>query len=384
MKFFLRRLVMKFVHIGDLHLGKVIHQYSLLDIQRELLFELLEFMNQEDIHILLIAGDVYDRFIPSQEAVNLLDEFLTKALLTYHIEVLMISGNHDSNDRMHFASSILSAQGLHIETYLKEEMQYVEIDDVRFYLLPFVKPSQIKGMYQVEELNNYQDALSLYMSHQHIDKNYKNIMMTHQFVGHSSVTSESEIPLSVGGSEIVDVSLFQDFDYVALGHLHAPQKVSRETVRYSGSLMRYSFDEVQQKKSIVIVDTDDMSVTTYALHPSVTLEKYKATFEQFMDPHYIYKKDDFLAFELEDQTLIPHAIDQLRVLYPRLLQITYSYLINQQTHQQIKKIQSIEQMDTPALFTQFYQDMKNSELSSQQQKIVLELLEKVGEDHENY
>lgn len=375
---------MKFVHIGDLHLGKVIYQYSLLDIQRELLFELLEYMNEEDIRILLIAGDVYDRFIPSQEAVNLLDDFLSYALLKYNIEVLMISGNHDSSDRMHFASSILSTQGLHIETYLKEKMQYVEIDDVRFYLLPFVKPSQVKAMFKVEELSDYQNALSLYMSHQSIDKNYKNILMTHQFVGHSSITSESEIPISVGGSEIIDASLFQDFDYVALGHLHAPQKVSRETIRYSGSLMCYSFDEVNQSKSIVIVDTDDMSIYTHELHPSITLEKYKGTFEQFMDPQFITKKDDFLAFELEDQTLIPHAIDQLRVLYPRLLQLTYSYLLNQQSQQRIQKIQSIEQMDTPALFAQFYQDMKNIELSSEQRKVVLELLEKVGEDHEGY
>ena len=145
---------MKFVHIADLHLGKVIHQYSLLDIQRELLFELLEYMNQEDIRILLIAGDIYDRFIPSQEAVNLLDEFLSKALLDYHIEVLMISGNHDSSDRIHFASSILSKRGLHIETYLSQHLNYVEKEDVRFYLLPFVKPSQVKALYHDEQIHD--------------------------------------------------------------------------------------------------------------------------------------------------------------------------------------------------------------------------------------
>lgn len=232
---------MKFVHIADLHLGKVLHQYSLLHVQRELLFELLEFMDCEDIRVLVIAGDIYDRFIPSQEAVNLLDEFLSQALLNYHIEVLMISGNHDSSDRMHFASSILSQRGLHIETYLKEQMEFVEKGQTRFYLLPFVKPSQVKNLYQVDEIYNYQEALSLYLSHQKIDKDYTNILVTHQFVGHASITSESEIPLSVGGSEIIDASLFDDFDYVALGHLHAPQKVSRETLRYSGSLMRYSF-----------------------------------------------------------------------------------------------------------------------------------------------
>ncbi len=375
---------MKFVHIADLHLGKVLHQYSLLHVQRELLFELLEFMDCEDIRVLVIAGDIYDRFIPSQEAVNLLDEFLSQALLNYHIEVLMISGNHDSSDRMHFASSILSQRGLHIETYLKEQMEFVEKGQTRFYLLPFVKPSQVKNLYQVDEIYNYQEALSLYLSHQEIDKDYTNILVTHQFVGHASITSESEIPLSVGGSEIIDASLFDDFDYVALGHLHAPQKVSRETLRYSGSLMRYSFDEVKQDKSFVVVDTEDMSVHLHRLHPSQTLQKYTGTFAQFMDPQFISHKEDYLAFELEDQKLIPHAIDQLRVLYPHLLQITYTYLFNQQTKQSFQTIQTIEKMDTKSLFQKFYYDVKNIELDDEQMKIVNDLLEKVGEENENY
>lgn len=375
---------MKFVHIGDLHLGKVIHQVSLLDIQRELLFELLEYMKQEDIHLLIIAGDVYDRLIPSQEAVHLLDEFLTQALLKYDIEVLMISGNHDSSERMHFASSILSHLGLYIETHLQKEMVYVEKDKTRFYLLPFMKPSHVKNLFQVEELNSYQEAMEFYLSQQHIDKNYQNILITHQFVGHSSITSESELPLSVGGSEVIDASLFHDFDYVALGHLHAPQKVSRETIRYSGSLMRYSFDEVKQKKSITIVNTKDMSVILHELHPSQNLEKYSGTFQQFMDPDYIKKKDDFLAFELEDDHLIPHAVDQLRVIYPHLLQLTYSHYMNQQGQIAHHAFQTLEELDTFTLFSQFYQEMKNQKLNDQQKQIIHHLLEKAGEDNETH
>ena len=154
-------------------------------------------------------------------------------------------------------------------------------------------------------------------------------------------------------------------------------------MRYSGSLMRYSFDEVKQNKSIVIVDTDDMSITLHTLHPNQTLEKYTATFVELMDPHFIKQKNDFLAFELKDETLIPHAIDQLRVLYPNLLQITYSYLLKEQTNHQVQSIQTLEQTDTPTLFQQFYKEMKNIELSPQQFKVVKELLEKVGEEHEN-
>lgn len=375
---------MKFVHVGDLHLGKVIHQYSLLEQQRVLLFELLEYMDKEDIRVLVIAGDVYDRLIPSQDAVNLLDEFLSAALLKYHIKVLMISGNHDSSDRMHFASSLLVSSGLYIETYLKKEMAFVEIDNVRFYLLPFMKPTQVKNLFELEEVNSYQDAMSFYLSKQHIDKNYQNILVTHQFVGHTSITSDSEIPLSVGGSEVISAHLFDDFDYVALGHLHAPQKVSRETIRYSGSLMRYSFDEVKQVKSIVVVDTLDMSIHLHALHPLQTLEKYTGTFAEFMQPDFILEKDNFLAFELTDSTLIPHAIDQLRVLYPYLLQITYTYFMNQQSQLNHQTIKAIEQMDTPSLFSHFYEEVKQTQLNDKQKEVIAQLLKKAGETDAHY
>lgn len=374
---------MKFVHVADLHLGKVIHQYSLLEVQRELLMELLTYMDGQDIRLLVIAGDVYDRLIPSQEAVNLLDDFLSQALLTYHIQVLMISGNHDSKDRLHFASSILSENGLHIETYLKKDMAFVEYENVRFYLLPFVKPSQVKMLYPDCQVQSYQEALSYYLSQQSLDKHYQNILITHQFVGRNSITSESEVPLSVGGSEIIDVSLFDDFDYVALGHLHAPQKVGRETVRYSGSLMCYSFDEVDQGKSIVIVDTDHMTIDTHRLHPHQTLKKYQGTFAQFMQEDFIDQKNDFLSFELLDENIIPHAIEQLRVLYPYLLQITYQFLIQNHQQRTIHSYQTIEQMDTLSLFEQFYQDVKALQLNPSQLEIVQSLLEKAGEECEN-
>lgn len=374
---------MKFVHIGDLHLGKVIHQYSLLPQQREVLFELLEYMNQEDIRHLVIAGDVYDRLIPSQEAVNLLDEFLNEAIHKYHIEIYMISGNHDSSDRLHFASSLLSKSGLYIETNVYETMPYIEKDDVRIYLLPFFKPSSIKALFNEADIHTYQDAFLYYMSKQSFDKKYKNILVTHQFVGKQSLTSDSELPLSVGGSEIIDASLFDDFDYVALGHLHAPQKVKRETMRYSGSLLRYSFDEVKQNKSIVVVDTDDMSMHFHSLHPTRTLERYTGTFEQFMDPSYIQKKDDYLAFELQDETLIPHAIEQLRVLYPHLLQLTYTFLMKNENTKH-RRIEAIEKMDTFSIFEKFYQDMKNKDMNEQEKEYIQKLLEQVGEIHENH
>lgn len=370
---------MKFVHIGDLHLGKVIHQCSLLHIQRELLWQLLEQMKSQDIHVLLIAGDIYDRFIPSQDAVNLLDEFITTALLDYQIKIYMISGNHDSSDRLNFASSILSKQGLYIETHIKEQIQFVQEGNVRIYLLPFLKPSHVKMIYPDESIKDYQSAFEVYMSHQSIDQDYINILVTHQFVGKSSITSESELPLSVGGSEIIDASLFKNFDYVALGHLHAPQQVSRETIRYSGSLMCYSFDEVKQKKSYVIVDTDDMTITCQTLTPSQTLKKYQGYFEEFMNEGYIDKKDDYLSFELMDTMLIPHAIEQLRVIYPHLLQITYPNIFSKQSSLS-HDVRSLESLDPLELFESFYKEVKHISLTDEQKTIVSETIEKAGEE----
>ncbi len=372
---------MKFVHIGDLHIGKTLHQYSLLDNQRYLLFQLLTYMDKQDIRLLIIAGDVYDRSTPSLEAVNLLDDFITKALLDYHIKVLMISGNHDSSDRLHFASSILKQKGLYIETYLKEDMNYVEIDDCRFYLLPYIKPSQVKMMFN-QDVKTYDEALSYYLSKQSIDKSYKNILITHQFVGHQSMISDSEIPLSIGGSEVITPEVFDVFDYVALGHLHAPQSVHRDTMRYSGSLMRYSFDEVKQNKSIVIVDTKDMSIDFHILHEKQSVIHYKGSFESFMDQNTIQNKNDILSFELTDQQLIPHAIEQLRVLYPHLLQITYSFNKNETTT--LSSLHHIENIQPDELFVRFYKDVKNCDMNEEQIKIIQDLFNEVGDHYENH
>lgn len=374
---------MKFVHIADLHLGKWIHQYSLLDIQKELLFEILNYMHQQDIRLLVIAGDVYDRFIPSQDAVNVLDEFLSQAMLKYHIEVMMISGNHDSSDRLHFASSILNQSGLYIETYLKKEMTFITKEKTRFYLLPFVKPSQVRNLYPECEAKTYQEALLYYLSQQTLDKNYDNILITHQFVGHQSIVSDSELPVSLGGSEILDASLFDAFDYVALGHLHAPQSVTRPTIRYSGSLMAYSFDEVKQRKSITIVDTDQWHIEEYVLHPTHTLKTYQGTFQELMQGDLVNPKDDLLSFELEDETLIPHAMEQLRVLYPHLLQVTYSFLTRHQETSQKPQLLNLQKSSPLELFDAFYQEVKNQDLSSVQKEMMQELLERVGMDHEN-
>lgn len=373
---------MKFVHIADLHLGKVIYQYSLIDIQKQLLDDLLVYMKKENIKVLVIAGDIYDRSIPSQEAINVLDDFLNQAIIEENIQVLMISGNHDSHERLNFASSLLKKQGLYIESKVKKTLEPVIIDDVQFYLLPFFRPTVIKGLFHDKNVSTYQDALKVYLENQKIDRRKKNILVTHQFVGKNSMTSESEMTLSVGGSEIVDASLFDCFDYVALGHLHAPQKVSRETIRYSGSLMRYSFDEVKQNKSITVVDTEDFSISLYQLKPQIDLQQYQGTYKELMNEKYIEKKDDLMSLQLLDKQIVPHAIEHLRVLYPHLLQISYPYFLN--NNKIVKNnISHIETMETSQLFNQFYEYITNDKLDEQLEKIIERSIAEGGENNED-
>lgn len=372
---------MKFVHIADLHLGKIIHQYSLLDIQKQLLNELLEYMNKEKIKVLIVAGDIYDRSIPSSEAVSVLDEFLSKAIVDYHIKVLMISGNHDSHERLHFASQLLKKQGLYIETDVHKELKPIVIDDVHFYLLPFFKPTVIRKMYNDQSITTYQQALETYLSDQKIDTTKKNVLITHQFVGKNSVTSESELTLSVGGSEIVDVSLFDRFDYVALGHLHAPQKVKRETIRYSGSLMCYSFDEVKQKKSICIVDTDDFTLSFHRLNPYIDLKQYEGLYEDLMKEDSITKKDDLLSLQLLDHKIVPHAIDHLRMLYPNILQISYPFFLK--NNNLIRgNVTNIETMEVSELFRNFYTYITGEQIDKDSIDTINQLLEE-GDSYEN-
>jgi exonuclease SbcD len=369
---------MKFIHIADLHLGKIIYQQNLLPIQEELLQQVITYMNEKDIPILVIAGDVYDRSIPSSEAVTLLNHFLYQLINEHHKKVLLISGNHDSSERLQFASELLTSQGLYIVTYPQKELTPIIIEDINFYLVPFFKPSYIRYLYDDDSIHTYQEAFFTYLQHQHIDTTKTNVLITHQFVAGNKepITSDSEVVLSVGGTEIVNASTFIDFDYVALGHLHASQKMTRDTIRYSGSLMKYSFDEVHQSKGMVEVTVLDKKVTcvTVPLQPSKDLKKYQGTYASFLKPETITNKEDYISFALEDTMVIPNAIDQLRYLYPNVLQITYPHMLHQNEDTNTRVSSQFKNLDTLSLYKEFYQNMTGDMLSEEQQVIILQMI----------
>ena len=367
---------MRFLHISDIHLGKLLFQQNLLEIQIDLLNQIIDYLVDNDIDVLIMAGDIYDRSVPSNEAIEALNDFLSSLILKHHKKVLMIAGNHDSATRLSFASGLLKQEGLYIEAFVQDEMKPVVIDGVNFYLLPFFKPSYIRYLYNDESIVTYQDAFAAYMKRQKINLDETNILITHQFIAGNKevIKSESEAILSVGGSEIIDVSLVKQFDYVALGHIHAPQQISRDTIRYSGSLMRYSFDEVKQKKSIVDVSIANKKVTyqLVELKPKQDLIKITGYFDEVMN--YDNNHNDFMAVELLDTKIVPNAIDYLRKKYENVLQITYPNLISKQITNNTKADVGFEKLSSLELFEQFYEKIKGSKLDKEAKALVAEIL----------
>ena len=375
---------MRFVHISDIHLGKLLYQQNLLEIQADLLEQVCDYLVAQEIDVLIMAGDIYDRSVPSNEAMDVLNDFLTKVILTHHKKVLLIAGNHDSASRLRFASGLLKQEGLYIEAYPPKKMKPVVIEGVNFYLMPFFKPSYIRYLYDDETLMSYQDAFKYYLDQQEIDYSQPNVLITHQFIAGNKelVRSESEVVLSVGGTEIIDVGLVKQFDYVALGHIHAPQKISNETIRYSGSLMRYSFDEVNQAKSIVDVEINgkEVSYQLVSLTPKQDLIKITGAFEEIMDEQYPSNDRDFIAIELTDKLLVPNAIDYLRTRFVNVLQITYPQLLSNEIGNNTKADAGFEKLDVVELFAQFYQKIKGDKLSEQAQQIIVDIMKEGNHD----
>ena len=373
---------MKFIHLADLHLGKIIYQRSLIEIQADLLNQVMNYMNKNDIHTLVMAGDIYDRAIASRESIAVLNDFLDQMINVYHHQVIMISGNHDSSERMNFGSSLLKSQGLYIASYPQKQLQPIEIEDVNFYLVPFFKPSYMRYLYQNDDLKTYQDAFSYYLQQQYFDTSKPCVLVTHQFFAGNQdvIRSESEVTLTVGGSEIIDVDLLEHFDYVALGHLHASQKVKYDHVRYAGSLMKYSFDEVNQTKGMVEVTIDENGVLTQIipLKPQKDFVKLKGRFEDVM--HYEDNQQDFISIELLDKQIVGHAFERLKEKFPDLLQITYALLDNLSTHQKTAATE-IEKQTPVELFIEFYEKMKGEKPILEEIDIVEKLL-KEDDEHD--
>ena len=375
---------MKYIHLSDLHLGKRVNEFSMLEDQEYILAEIIQIIEKERPDGVLIAGDVYDKSMPSAEAVQLFDDFLYR-LVKQQVQVFVISGNHDSPERIAFGGRLMDKSGVHLSPVYDGKVTCVDMEDelgkVHVYLLPFLKPSHVRRYLPETEISTYTDAIREALAAVEMNVQERNILVTHQFVT-GAERSESE-EISVGGSDNVDASVFEGFDYVALGHLHGPQSVGKETIRYCGTPLKYSFSEAKHQKSLSVIELNEkgnISVRTIPLVPRRDLREIKGTYMELTAKSFYAgtAADDYLHITLTDEEDIPDAIGKLRVIYPNLMRLDYD---NQRTRTrvQVKGAESVEQKTPLELFSEFYEKQNNQSMNDEQSRFCNELIQKIWE-----
>ena len=376
---------MRFLHLSDLHLGKRVNEFSMLEDQAYILKEILNIIDEQKVEAVLIAGDVYDKVIPSAEAVRLLDDFLTR-IAARELPVFLISGNHDSAERVAFGSRLMSSRQIYLSPVFESDVEPITISDrygeIHIYMLPFVKPSLVKRVYPEEEIITYQDAVNAAVQHMQIDTDKRNILLAHQFVTGAARCDSEE--LSVGGLDDVDASIFDGFDYVALGHLHGPQKIGKETVRYSGTPLKYSFSEANQKKSVVIVDVEEkgkINIQQIPFLPKHDMQEIRGTYMDgtALDFYKDMKTDDYLHITLTDEEDIPDAIGKLRTIYPNIMKLSYDNL-RTRAAVTVRGTAEVEEKSPMELLKEFYELQNNQPMTDEQEEIARGMMEEIWED----
>lgn len=377
---------MKFIHLSDLHLGKRVNEFSMLEEQDAILTQILEIIDTEAPDGVLIAGDIYDKSVPSAEAVQLFDGFLCE-LAKRHLQVFIISGNHDSPERIAFGSRIMDASGIHLSPVYNGTVEPIAMTDehgaVNIYMLPFIKPGHVRRFYEDEDIISYTDAMRVAIGAMNINTSERNILVTHQFVT-GATTCESE-EISVGGTDNVDASVFANFDYVALGHIHGAQNCGSERVRYCGTPLKYSFSEANHQKSVTVVELgekDRLSVRTVDLTPVHDMSEIKGTFAELTDPVYYTDNpiiENYLRITLTDEEDIPDAVGRLRMIYKNLMRLDYD---NKRTRANnvITGAVDTETKSAYELFAEFFEKQNNAEMSNEQSEYMKELIEKIEEE----
>ena len=377
---------MKLIHLSDLHIGKRLNEISLIEDQEYILLQILQMIDNEHADAVLIAGDVYDKSVPSAEAVTLFDDFLCR-LAKRKIPILIISGNHDSPERLAFGNRLLELGGIHISPVYDGTIQSITLSDqygeANFWMLPFIKPSHVKRFYPDETIENYTDACQVAIEKMGIDPAKRNILLTHQFVTGAS-TCESE-ELSVGGSDNVNASVFADFDYVALGHIHGPQNIGSNRIRYCGPPLKYSFSECTHQKSVTVVNLGpkgELELQLCPLVPKHDLQQLRGTFAELTEKSFYtgIAADDYLHIILTDEEDIPEAIGKLRVIYPNLLKLSYDNT-RTRVNQIIDGAVDVKRKNPLELFQELYELQNNQPMSEEQQTFTQELIKSIWEDN---
>ena len=377
---------MKILHLADLHLGKRVNEMSMIEDQKYILDQIITLIKEESVGIVLLCGDIYDKSIPTIEAIHLLDEFLDQ-LSKMAIKVLMISGNHDSIDRLSFGKSLFTRSNLYIASQFENEIEKITVKEngitVNFYMLPFVKSAYISHIFQLQT-DSYEECFRYLIEHTKIDEEETNILLSHQFVTANKKNpelSDSETS-SLGGIDNIDFHIFDPFDYVALGHIHKPQAMGREMVRYAGSILKYSFSEIHMDKKATILTIDakkEISLSFHPLKPLRDMREIECSLEELLKKQCeIGKQEDYMHVILTDEEQILDAIGKVRTIYPNVMQISFRNRrhMKQLESAQIKEDQISDQ--SPAeLFEQFYKMQNHIDLDEKRLQLVLSVFEEV-------
>ena len=377
---------MKIIHLADLHIGKRVNEFSMIDDQKHILNQILEIIDKEKPDAVIIAGDVYDKQVPSIEAVELLDSFISD-ISKRKTTTFIISGNHDSAERLAFGSSLMAMGKIYISpVYNGKISKYTLKDDfgsANFYLLPFVKPSHVKRFFPDKKIESYTDAIKVVVDNLKLDTSEINILIAHQFVTGASRTESEEI--SVGGLDNVDASVFEDFDYVALGHIHRPQKIGTERIRYCGTPLKYSFSEVNDTKSVSIIEInskEDFNLRTIPLVPKRDMRKIRGTYEELTTKtsYENTNTDDYIHVTLTDEFNVTDAIQKLRVIYKNIMKLEYDNIRTRESRKINLDNMVIENKNPLEIFSEFYKLQNNKKMDDEQKKIIKKIMEEVWEE----
>ena len=390
---------MKLLHLADLHIGKRVYEYSMLEEQKSALVQAFQMAKEHQVDAVLIAGDVYDKNIPTIEGVKLFDTFLT-ALKQKNIPTFIISGNHDSAERLSFGRHLFENSQIYLSGTYEEEIFKKTLTDefgeVDIYLLPFLKPQQIEVAEGEEKPKDYTEAIKLVLNRLNINKNNRNVLLAHQFVGGGSAdpTRTDSETQSVGGVDMVDYRVFDGFDYVALGHLHGAQHVGREEVRYAGSPVKYSFSEARQEKSATLItlgkkqpetapeaNGTDITIQKLSFTPVHDMREIKGTLAQLTSPEILAESDcnDYLHITLTDEEEIYDVFGKLRAVYPNVMALDFDNKRTRAAGAEALTGAVMKEKSTMELFCEFFEMQTGSNLSPMQEQIMTDIIEKTTE-----
>ncbi len=375
---------MKLIHLSDLHLGKRVNELSMLDDQKYILKKIIEVTDSEKPDAVIIAGDIYDKSVPPAEAVSLFDDFLYELSLR-RLKTFVISGNHDSPERIAFGNRLMNLSGIYMSPVYNGSTVPVRLKDeygeLNIFMLPFIRPSNVREFFPDSNISSYTDAVRIAVNNMNVDKSERNIIITHQLVT-GAVRSDSE-DISVGGIDNVDSAVFDIFDYTALGHIHRPQRIGRDTIRYCGTPLKYSFSEANHKKSVTVVELlekGNVKVNELPLSARHDMREIKGSYMELTEKSNYYGTEthDYLHITLTDEEIIPNALGKLRVIYPNLMKLDYDNTRTRNTAS-LKSTDNTVNKSPTELLKEFYYKQNGRSMNDNQLEFVEELIKKVWE-----